>query len=84
MSKKRLMRGIKRISATVLITVMMIGIGTIISKVWNFMRLPSEFHSSTEAYHVVYGDNKKRLETLDKIAQDIGYDNFNDYRVRTW
>ena len=49
MSRKRIIRGIKRISTTVLITVMMIGIGTIISKVWNFMRLPSEFHSSTES-----------------------------------
>jgi hypothetical protein len=84
MSKKRIVRGIKRISATVLITVMMIGIGTIISKVWNFMRLPSEFHSSTAAYHAVYGDDQERLEILNEKAQEMGYQDFNDYRVRTW
>lgn len=84
MSKKRLIRGIKRISAMVLLTVMMVGIGCIISKVWSYMRLPSEFHSSTSAYHVVYGGDKERLEILDEVAQNMGYDNFNDYRVKTW
>ena len=84
MSRKRLIRGIKRISAAIVIVVMVIGIGSIISKVWNYMRLPSEFHSSTAAYHAVYGDNRERLEILDEKAQDMGYKNFNDYRVRKW
>lgn len=84
MSKRRLIKGIKRISAMVLITVMVVGIGSIISKIWSYMRLPSEFHSSTAAYHAVYGDNRERLEILDEKAQDMGYEDFNDYRVRTW
>lgn len=84
MSRRRLIRGMKRISATILVVVMVIGIGSIISKVWNFMRLPNEFHSSTAAYHVVYGENRERLEVLDEIAQEMGYEDFNDYRVKTW
>lgn len=43
-----------------------------------------EFKSSTAAYHVVYGDNQERLEILDAKAQDMGYEDFNDYRIRTW
>lgn len=48
-----------------------------------FVQYP-EFKSSTAAYHAVYGDNRERLEILDAKAQEMGYENFNDYRVRTW
>ena len=49
----------------------------------SFIQYP-EFQSSTAAYHAVYGDNRERLEILDEKAQDMGYKNFNDYRVRKW
>jgi len=84
MSRKKVVRGIKRISAAIIIAVMVIGIGSIISKIWSFMRLPIEFHLSTEAYHTVYGGDRERLKTLDEIAQEMGYENFNDYRIRRW
>lgn len=80
MSRKRLIRGIKRITAFVITIVVMVGV---ISFVIDCIRYP-EFHSSTEAYHAVYGDNRERLEILDTKAQDRGYEDFNDYRVRTW
>ena len=48
-----------------------------------FIQYP-EFNSSTAAYHAVYGDNKERIEILDAKAQEMGYESFNDYRVRTW
>ena len=43
-----------------------------------------EFTSSQAAYHAVYGDNRERLEILDAKAKDMGYEDFNDYRIRTW
>ena len=80
MSKRRLVRGIKRITAFVISIVVMVGV---ISFVTDCIRYP-EFHSSTEAYHAVYGDDRERLEILDEKAQEMGYKNFNDYRVKTW
>ena len=80
MSKKRIVRGIKRITAFVIAMVVIIGI---ISFVVDYIRYP-EFHSSTDAYHAVYGEDRERLEVLDEKAQEMGYENFNDYRVKTW
>ena len=80
MSKKRMVRGIKRIAAFIVAVVVVVGI---ISFVVDYKRYP-EFYSSTDAYHAVYGDNKERLEVLDEKAQEMGYENFNDYRVRKW
>ena len=80
MSKRRLVRGIKRITAFVISMVVIVGI---VSFVVDYIRYP-EFHSSTHAYHTVYGDNKERLEVLDEKAQEMGYEDFNDYRIRTW
>lgn len=78
-------RKIIGIGATIIVVVMMMmGISSIISKIWDRINLPYEFKSSTAAYHVVYGDNPERLEILDEKAQEMGYKNFNDYRVRTW
>lgn len=80
MSRKRMVRGIKRITTFLVV----IGLFTGLSKwIINSIKYP-EFHSSTAAYHAVYGDDQKRLEVLDERAQDMGYDNFNDYRVKTW
>lgn len=80
MSKRRLMRGIKRITTFIVV----IGLFSGISKwIINSIKYP-EFTSSQAAYHAVYGDDRERLEILDKKAQEMGYENFNDYRVRTW
>ena len=80
MSKRRLVRGIKRITAFVISIVVMVGV---ISFVTDCIRYP-EFHSSTAAYHAVYGDDKERIKELNNIAQSMGYKDFNDYRVKTW
>lgn len=80
MSRKRLIRGIKRITAFVITIVVIAGV---ISFVVDYIRYP-EFHSSTHAYHTVYGNDKERLEILDKKAQEMRYEDFNDYRIRTW
>lgn len=80
MSRKRMLRGIKRITAFVIAIVVIVGIT---SFVINYIKYP-EFHSSTQAYHTVYGDDQERLNVLDEKAQKMGYDNFNDYRVKTW
>lgn len=80
MSKKRLIRGIKRITAFVVSVVVIVGLT---SYVVDYIRYP-EFHSSTHAYHTVYGDDRERLEVLDEKAQEMGYKDFNDYRVKTW
>lgn len=80
MSRKRFFRGVKRITTFVVV----IGLFSGISKwVINSMKYP-EFKSSIAAYHAVYGDDRERLEILDEKAQDMGYEDFNDYRVRTW
>lgn len=81
MSKKRLMRGIKRITIflTAAITIGVLSFNWMSEKV----KYP-EFTSSQAAYHAVYGDNRERLEILDAKAQEMGYESFNDYRVRTW
>ena len=80
MSKERLMRGIKIITTFIVV----IGLFSGISKwIINSIKYP-EFHSSTAAYHVVYGEDRARLEILNEKAQEMGYENFNDYRVRTW
>ena len=80
MSKKRMVRGIKRITAFVIAMVVIVGM---VSFVVDYIRYP-EFHSSTHAYHTVYGEDRDRLEVLDEKAQEMGYKNFNDYRVKTW
>ena len=80
MSRKRMVRGIKRIA----VFVIAIGLLSGVSKwIINSIQYP-EFQSSTAAYHAVYGDDRERLEILDEKAQEMGYENFNDYRVRTW
>lgn len=80
MSRKRMVKGIKRITTLIVV----IGLFSGISKwIINSIKYP-EFHSSTAAYHAVYGEDRERLEVLDGKAQEMGYENFNDYRVRTW
>ena len=80
MSKKRFLRGVKRITTFIVVIGLFIGFG---KKLVNSIKYP-EFTSSTAAYHVVYGDNVNRLKKLDEMAQDMGYKDFNDYRVKTW
>lgn len=80
MSRKRLFRGIKRITTVIVVVGLFIGIGKIII---NSIKYP-EFKSSTAAYHAVYGDDKERIKELNNIAQSMGYKDFNDYRVKTW
>lgn len=81
MSRKRLMRGIKRITTFLTVTTI-IGVS---SFYWISEKVKyPEFTSSQAAYHAVYGDDRERLEILDEKAQDMGYEDFNDYRVRTW
>ena len=80
MTKKRLFRGIKRVTIFIMVIGLFIGVG---KKIINSMKYP-EFLSSTTAYHAVYGDDENRLKELDKMAQDMGYKDFNDYRVKTW
>ena len=71
-------------SKRIIIWAMVIGLFTGLSK-WMITSIKyPEFNSSTAAYHVVYGDDQERLEILDEKAQDMGYEDFNDYRVRTW
>ena len=80
MSKRRLMRGIKRITTFLAIVCMVVSIFN-----WIVMEIKyPEFHSSTHAYYTVYGDDRERLEILDEKAQEMGYEDFNDYRTRTW
>ena len=81
MSRKRLMRGIGRIAIflTAAITIGVLSFNWMSEKV----KYP-EFTSSQAAYHAVYGDNRERLEILDAKAKDMGYEDFNDYRIRTW
>ena len=80
MTKKRLFRGIKRVTIFIVVIGLFIGFG---KKLVNSIKYP-EFTSSTAAYHVVYGDDTNRLKQLDNIAKSMGYKNFNDYRVKTW
>ena len=80
MTKKRLFRGIKRVTIFIMVIGLFIGVG---KKIINSMKYP-EFLSSTTAYQAVYGDDTNRLKTLDSIAKSMGYKNFNDYRVKTW
>jgi hypothetical protein len=80
MSRKRIFRGIKRIIAFVVSIVVIVGM---CSYVVDWIKYP-EFHESTTAYHATYGEDKERLEILDKKAQKMGYENFNDYRIKTW
>ena len=80
MSKKRFLRGIKRITIFIMVIGFFMGFG---KRLVNSMKYP-EFTSSTAAYHVVYGDDTNRLKQLDNIAKSMGYKNFNDYRVKTW
>ena len=80
MSRKRLIRGIKRITTFVVV----IGVLSGITK-WVMISIKyPEFKSSTAAYHAVYGDNQERLNILDEKAQNMGYEDFNDYRIKTW
>lgn len=80
MTKKRLFKGIKRVTIFIMVIGLFIGFG---KKLFNSIKYP-EFTSSTAAYHVVYGDDTNRLKQLDNIAKSMGYKNFNDYRVKTW
>lgn len=80
MTKKRLFRGVKRITTVIVVVGLFIGVG---KKIVNSIKYP-EFTSSTAAYQAVYGDNVNRLKELDEMAQDMGYKDFNDYRVKTW
>lgn len=80
MSKKRKITGIVRITSLIIIMGLTISLGKWIS---NLISYP-EFLSSSAAYHVVYGDDEERLNKLNKKAQQMGYLNFNDYRVKTW
>ena len=80
MTKKRLFRGIKRVTIFIMVIGLFIGFG---KKLFNSIKYP-EFLSSTTAYQAVYGDDENRLKELDKMAQDMGYKDFNDYRVKTW
>ena len=86
MSRKRLIRGIKRITIFIVVIglFMSLGVFTGLNKrIINSIKYP-EFLSSTTAYQAVYGDDTNRLKTLDSIAKSMGYKNFNDYRVKTW
>ena len=80
MTKKRLCRGIKRVTIFIVVIGLFISVGKRISK---FIQYP-EFVSSTAAYHAVYGNDTNRLKQLDNTAKSMGYKNFNDYRVKTW
>lgn len=80
MTKKRLFRGVKRITIFIMVIGFFMGFG---KRLVNSIKYP-EFTSSTAAYHVVYGDDTNRLKQLDNIAKSMGYKNFNDYRVKTW
>ena len=80
MTKKRLFRGIKRVTIFIMVIGLFIGMG---KKIVNSIKYP-EFTSSTAAYHAVYGDDENRLKDLNKIAQSMGYKDFNDYRIKTW
>lgn len=80
MTKKRFLRGIKRVTIFIMVIGLFIGVG---KKIINFIKYP-EFLSSTTAYHAVYGNDNHRLKELDKMAQSMGYKDFNDYRVKTW
>ena len=80
MTKKRLFRGIKRVTIFIVVIGFFMGFG---KRLVNSIKYP-EFTSSTAAYHVVYGDDTNRLKQLDNIAKSMGYKNFNDYRVKTW
>lgn len=80
MSRKRIVRGIKRITTFLVV----IGLFTGFAK-WMMTSIKyPEFNSSSAAYHVVYGEDRERLEILDEVAQDMGYEDFNDYRIKTW
>ena len=86
MSRRRLYRGIKRITTFFVVISLFVSFGLfsgLNKKIINFIKYP-EFRSSMEAYIAVYGDDNNRLKELDKIAKAMGYDNFNDYRVKTW
>ena len=80
MTKKRFLRGIKRITIFIVVVGLFIGVG---KKIINSMKYP-EFLSSTTAYQAVYGDDENRLTDLNRIAKSMGYKDFNDYRVKTW
>ena len=80
MSRKRLCRGIKRITIFIMVIGFFMGFG---KRLVNSMKYP-EFLSSTTAYQAVYGDDENRLKDLNRIAQSMGYKDFNDYRVKTW
>lgn len=80
MSKKRRVKGIIRIINFIIVMGLTISLGKWIS---NLISYP-EFLSSSAAYHVVYGDNEERLNKLNQKAQQMGYIDFNDYRVKTW
>lgn len=80
MSRKRIMRGIKRITILIVVIGTFLGVG---KWIMNSIQYP-EFSSSSAAYHAVYGCNPERLEVLDVKAKSMGYEDFNDYRVRTW
>lgn len=80
MTKKRLFRGIKRVTIFIMVIGLFIGFG---KKLVNSIKYP-EFTSSIAAYHAVYGNDNHRLKELDSIAKTMGYNDFNDYRVKTW
>ena len=86
MSRRRLCRGIKRITTFFVVVSLFVSFGLfsgLNKRIINSIKYP-EFRSSMEAYRVVYGDDNNRLNKLNSIAQDMGYDDFNDYRVKTW
>ena len=80
MTKKRLFRGIKRVTIFIMVIGLFIGFG---KKLVNSIKYP-EFTSSIAAYHAIYGDDENRLKDLNRIAKSMGYKDFNDYRVKTW
>lgn len=80
MSRKRLCRGIKRITTVIVVVGLFIGMG---KRLVNSIKYP-ELVSSTAAYHAVYGNDNHRLKDLNRIAKSMGYKDFNDYRVKTW
>lgn len=84
MSKRRLMRGIKRITTVMSTILIVLFLKTNIAKeIWYTFTI-DEFMSSQAAYQTIYGDDAERREMLDKKAQSLGYEDFNDYRINKW
>lgn len=86
MSRKRLFRGIKRITIFVMVVGLFMTFGVfsgINKRIINSIKYP-EFRSSMAAYHTIYGNDNNRIQHLDSIAKSMGYKDLNDYRIKTW